>query len=70
MQAATFGGGAVCAGTCVKLLEQLDYVNPSAVDAKKNKLLQLLQGWAQDHWPACVANGEQNDGELKQQGEA
>lgn len=39
------------------------------VDARQ-KLLQLLQSWGQDYWPACVADGEQHDDQLGQQGEA
>ena len=39
------------------------------VDARK-KLLQLLDSWGQDHWSACIAAGEREDDQLRQQGEA
>lgn len=35
----------------------------------RQKLLDFVQDWSKDHWPACVADGEQQDQQLKLQSE-
>ena len=38
------------------------------VDARQ-KLLQLLEEWEQEQWPYCIADEDQEDEQLKLQGE-